>query len=213
MYTPDNKIQVKAKGHTFLPIDRLLEFQGNLKRLTQQNREKLMASILEKGFIAPIFVWDDAGEYRLLDGHQRLKTLLWMRQQGWDIPMLPVDIIEADDEQDAKKKLLAITSQYGEFTTGGYAEFTNDIEIEPFTRLVDGEWAQDGIDCATDFPELKDGDKEPFQQMTFTLADEQAEIVKEAITKAKTQGAGKSEVNENSNGNALSYICEVFIGH
>ena len=212
-YSPDNKIIVKARGNQTLPIDRLMEFQGNLKRLTQKNRDKLMASILEKGFIAPIFVWDDAGEYRLLDGHQRLKTLLWMRERGWDIPMLPVDIIEADDEQDAKKKLLAITSQYGEFTTDGYAEFTNDIEIEPFVRLTDEEWLQDGMDCTTDFPELKDGDKEPFQQMTFTLADEQAEIVKEAITQAKTHGAGKSEVNENSNGNALSYICEVFLGH
>ena len=155
MYTPDNKIQVKAKGHTFLPIDRLLEFQGNLKRLTQQNREKLMASILEKGFIAPIFVWDDAGEYRLLDGHQRIKTLLWMRQQGWDIPMLPVDIIEADDEHDAKKKLLAITSQYGEFTVDGYAEFTYDIELEPFVRLVDGEF-----DYQTKTEEETEGDDE-----------------------------------------------------
>lgn len=139
-YTPENKIIVKAHGNQTLPIDRLLEFQGNLKRLTQKNREKLMASILEKGFIAPIFVWDDAGEYRLLDGHQRLKTLLWMREKGWDIPMLPVDIIEADDEQDAKKKLLAITSQYGEFTTDGYAEFINDIEVEDCVRLVDGEF-------------------------------------------------------------------------
>ena len=139
-YSPENKIIVKARGNQTLPIDRLMEFQGNLKRLTQKNREKLMASILEKGFIAPIFVWDDAGEYRLLDGHQRLKTLLWMRERGWDIPMLPVDIIEADDEQDAKKKLLAITSQYGEFTTDGYAEFINDIEVEDCVRLVDGEW-------------------------------------------------------------------------
>ena len=139
-YTPDDKIIIKARGHLTLPIDRLIEFQGNLKRLTQRNREKLMASILKKGFIAPIFVWDDAGEYRLLDGHQRLKTLLWMREHGWDIPMLPVDVIEADDEQDAKKKLLAITSQYGEFTTDGYAEFVNDIEVDDCVRLVDGEF-------------------------------------------------------------------------
>ena len=211
-YSPENKIIVKARGNQTLPIDRLIEFQGNLKRLTQKNREKLMASILEKGFIAPIFVWDDAGEYRLLDGHQRLKTLLWMRERGWDIPMLPVDIIEADDEQDAKKKLLAISSQYGEFTTDGYAEFITDIDVDQFTRLVDGEWVQYGIDCATDFPELKDGDKEPFQQMTFTLADEQAETVKEAIRKAQEEGC-ESEVNQNRNGNALAMICEVFIGH
>ena len=212
-YNPEeHPIIIQCKSHKTLPIDRLLEFQGNLKRLTQKNREKLIGSICERGFIAPIFVWDDSGDYRLLDGHQRLKTLLWMREHGWDIPMLPVDIIEADDEQDAKKKLLAITSQYGEFTTDGYAEFITDIEVEDSIRLVDGEWSLDGIDCATDFPELKDGDKEPFQQMTFTLADEQAEIVKEAIRKAQEEGC-ESEANQNRNGNALAMICEVFIGH
>ena len=145
-YTPVDKIIVKARSHLTLPIDRLVEFQGNLKRLTQRNREKLMSSILEKGFIAPIFVWDDAGEYRLLDGHQRLKTLLWMRENGWDIPMIPVDIIEADDEQDAKKKLLAITSQYGEFDLDGFIEFTSDIEIDDTIRLTSDEWNIDEED-------------------------------------------------------------------
>lgn len=140
-YNPeDNKIVVKAKGNTTLPIDRLLEFQGGLKRLTQKNREKLVGSICERGFIAPIFVWDDKGEYRLLDGHQRLKTLLWMREKGWDIPMLPVDIIDAEDERDAKKKILAITSQYGEFDLDGFIEFTSDIEIDDTIRLTDREF-------------------------------------------------------------------------
>ena len=140
-YNPEeHPIIIQCKSHKTLPIDQLLEFQGGLKRLTQKNREKLIGSICERGFIAPIFVWDDSGDYRLLDGHQRLKTLLWMREHGWDIPMLPVDIIEADDEQDAKKKLLAITSQYGEFTTDGYAEFINDIEVEDCVRLVDGDF-------------------------------------------------------------------------
>lgn len=139
-YSPENKIVVKCKGHKTLPIDQLLEFQGGLKRLTQKNREKLIGSICERGFIAPIFVWDDSGDYRLLDGHQRLKTLLWMRENGWDIPMIPVDIIEADSEQDAKKKLLAITSQYGEFDLDGFIEFTSDIEIDETIRLTDGEW-------------------------------------------------------------------------
>lgn len=59
------------------------------------------------------------------------------------------------------------------------------------------------------FPLLKDGDREPFQQMTFTLADKQAKILSKCITEIKT-----SEVytkiekfgNENSNGNALYFI-------
>ena len=56
---------------------------------------------------------------------------------------------------------------------------------------------------------LKDGDKEPFQQMTFTLADEQAEQIKNAITDIKTTEEYKhceTLGNENSNGNALYLI-------
>lgn len=140
-YNPtDNPIIVKCKAHQTEPIDRLTEFQGNLKRLSEKNREKLIGSICNRGFIAPVFVWDDHGEWKLLDGHQRIKTLLWMREKGWDIPMLPVDVIEADDEQDAKKKLLAITSQYGEFDIDGYMEFTESVELDDTIRLTDGEW-------------------------------------------------------------------------
>jgi hypothetical protein len=56
---------------------------------------------------------------------------------------------------------------------------------------------------------LKDGDKEPFQQMTFTLADEQAEQIKNAIDDIKkTEEYKYAETmgNENSNGNALYLI-------
>jgi ParB-like chromosome segregation protein Spo0J len=57
---------------------------------------------------------------------------------------------------------------------------------------------------------LPDGDRAPFQQMTFTLHDDQAEQVKAAIEAAKDMGPFDSE-NENSNGNALARICEAFL--
>jgi hypothetical protein len=53
--------------------------------------------------------------------------------------------------------------------------------------------------------------KPPFQAMTFTLHDEQAEQVKAALEKAKSMGAFDSE-NQNSNGNALARVCEIFLG-
>lgn len=56
---------------------------------------------------------------------------------------------------------------------------------------------------------LKDGDKAPFQQMTFTLADEQAEQIKNAIADIKKTDEYKyaeTMGNENSNGNALYLI-------
>ena len=56
---------------------------------------------------------------------------------------------------------------------------------------------------------LPDGGKPPFQQMTFTLADEQAGIVQAAIDAIKSTDDYKyceTMGNENSNGNALYLI-------
>lgn len=66
----------------------------------------------------------------------------------------------------------------------------------------------------TDF-NLPDGDKAPFQQMTFTLADEQAEQIKNAIADIKkTEEYKYAETmgNENSNGNALYLIVAQWAG-
>jgi hypothetical protein len=205
-------IEIKCKGADTLPIDRIVEFQGELKKLSKENENKLRNSILKHGFIAPFFVWDDHGEWKLLDGHQRLKTLLKMREEGYDIPMLPVDYIEADSEEDAKRKLLHISSQYGEFTTDGFENFTFGLDGFEDIRLTNDEF-EIGMFFVEDInaPELDDGDRKPFRQMTFTLHDSQFEIVEQAIKKAKAEGCDTS-INDNSNGNALTKIAEAFIG-
>jgi len=66
----------------------------------------------------------------------------------------------------------------------------------------------DGVDM----PGMEDGDRVPFQQMTFTLHDEQAEVVNAAMDKAKSQGPFVDSPNENSNGNALARVAEAFCG-
>jgi hypothetical protein len=60
------------------------------------------------------------------------------------------------------------------------------------------------------FSALPDEDREPFQRMTFVLHDSQIAGVKEALKIANSKGAGDT-INENSNGNSLSYICLRFI--
>jgi len=60
-------------------------------------------------------------------------------------------------------------------------------------------------------PELASGDKEPFQQKTFTLHDEQAAIVDDAVTLARTNPLVDTGLNENSNGNALALICQQWL--
>lgn len=66
----------------------------------------------------------------------------------------------------------------------------------------------DSDEFGTDF-NLPEGDKAPFQQMTFTLADEQATQIKNAIADIKKTDEYKyaeTMGNENSNGNALYLI-------
>jgi ParB-like chromosome segregation protein Spo0J len=83
--------------------------------------------------------------------------------------------------------------------------------------------AEFGVDVGFDLEEssfneefdLPDGDKPPFQQMTFTLSDEQAELINLRISEVKKQQEYKSycdnSVNENSNGNAISYIVSKWV--
>lgn len=90
-------------------------------------------------------------------------------------------------------------------------------EDEQIKKLFsDSEWVNGTGDAqimseADAFGKLPDQDRAPFQQMTFTLHDEQSDIVREALKLSKGMGAFTDSPNENSNGNALARICETFI--
>jgi hypothetical protein len=60
-------------------------------------------------------------------------------------------------------------------------------------------------------PELPDGDKQPFQQITFTLHDEQKSVVDDAILLARTNPLADTGLNDNANGNAIALICEQWL--
>lgn len=88
-------------------------------------------------------------------------------------------------------------------------EVANEYEFDAGEWGVkDGGFDVDAEKFGDDFT-LPDGDKAPFQQMTFTLADEQAVQIKNAIADIKKTDEYKyaeTMGNENSNGNALYLI-------
>lgn len=108
--------------------------QGDLKELATEDYHKLKKNILENGFISPIHVWmnTDTGEYNVLDGTQRLKTLEAMQNEGYAIPKVPCLVIKADSKDRAVKILLSLVSQYGKTTDQGLYEFvvSNSIDLE-----------------------------------------------------------------------------------
>lgn len=173
------------------------------------NENWIKESLSKFGFAMPFYGWEHKGKIYCIDGHTRKDILLGFE----NVPdKLPCTFIDAKDKKEAVKILVSVFNQK-------HNQFDNDVltewlEVEEIPiEEIEIESVNVGIlvsdnDYGTDFS-LPDGDKAPFQQMTFTLADEQAEQIKNAITEIKkTEEYKYCETlgNENSNGNALYLI-------
>jgi ParB family transcriptional regulator, chromosome partitioning protein len=101
------------------------------------------------------------------------------------------------------------TSDLSEWDQEMLHHLSKEHDLAPWFEQTDLDSLLEDAEAA--FPELDDGDKQPFQQMAFTLHDDQAVIVQEALTKAKTMGNFDESINENSNGNALARVAELFL--
>jgi DNA modification methylase len=118
-------IKIACKGAGELSLSEFERFQGKLKYLDKENIERGKKSIAELGFSFPICVWKQKSKGKIIDGHQRLFIVEQMLKDGWTLAggKLPVAFIEAKDEKEAKRKVLAATSQYGRITESGLFEF------------------------------------------------------------------------------------------
>jgi len=171
--------------------------------------EKLKRSIQEFDVVEPL-VWNERTG-NLVGGHQRLKVL---KELGF--AEVEVSVVDMDDARE-KALNIALNKISGEWDFPALKDLLEELD-----GMIDLELTGfdiDEIESLTDkfdideigAPTLADGDRTPYQQMAFTLHDEQAEKVKEALSFAKSRGGGESAMNENSNGNALYFICEAFI--
>lgn len=156
------KLKIKCTGADTIDVNELQDFQGDLKTLSDVNMEKLQKSLMELGFCDPFNVWvDPNGVKYILDGHQRRKVILNIIQDGVKVPPLPINYVEADNMKDAKKKVLAFTSQFGEMSLDGLTEFCNDADLE-FEEML-GDFSFPEVDFNLDdekdvIPETQDDD-------------------------------------------------------
>lgn len=179
--------------------------ENNPRYISQDKIERLKKSIQDfpkMMSVRPIVVDDNNV---ILGGNMRFRALQELGytevQEDW--------IQKIDDLTDEQKKEFIIKDNVG-FGSWDWGILANEWDAEELS-----DWGLDlpGFDLdadelGTDFS-LPDGDKEPFQQMTFTLADEQADQIKNAIADIKKTDEYKyceTMGNENSNGNALYLI-------
>ena len=200
-------MEITCKTNDTLPLSALTEFQGGLKKRTEDDYNKIIKSINKYGFAFPLFVWQHDGINYVLDGHGRLGALQRMTSAGEKMPDLPVVYVNVKDEADAKNLLLRLNSSYGKMTEESVADFVGQIDID-FNDLqlpsgfIDFAGLETSVaDFGTDF-KLADGDKSEICQITFTLHERQKALIEYALE----QVAGDIEEtfgNTNKNGNAL----------
>ena len=139
----------------------------------------------------------------VLGGNMRLKAC---EEAGLkEVPIIFADNLTPEQE---KEFIIKDNSSFGEWDWDLLANEWNTDQLIDWGMDLPKEWALDPEELGEDFS-LADGDKEPFQQMTFKLADEQAEQIKNALDDIKKLDEFKyveTFANENSNGNALYLI-------
>jgi hypothetical protein len=133
------------KGFTF----------NNLKSEKGREVAKLKLSILENGFTVPFILWRNKKETYVVDGTGRKLALELLEYEGHAIEDLPVIYVKAKNLTEAKKKVLAVSSSYGEVDAESWRNFTSDLDLDDidlaFVEL-------DGFDPDSILKELDESD-------------------------------------------------------
>jgi len=191
-----------------IPIKSLRNSPNNPRKIEADKLERLKKSLTdfpEMLSLRPLVVKAiDGGKYEVLGGNMRLKAL---KDLGYkEVPCTVADGLTAEQERE-----FMIKDNLG-FGDWDFDALRTDWDAEELADwgLDLPEWGEelDSEEFGEDF-NLPEGDKAPFQQMTLTFADEQAEFIKNQISQIKQSEEYKyaeNYGNENSNGNALFLI-------
>jgi len=140
----------------------LKPLQGDLKELSEKNKQKLLKSFAKQGFFVPFFVWENKGVKYLLDGHQRTTVLSENNAEPFELPYVA---ITAKDRKEAKTKLLAIDSKYGKATAKGLESFLSEDDMD-FDFILEETTFDDLLNFDADF------ETEPMGRMSFGSENE-----------------------------------------
>jgi hypothetical protein len=125
-------IRINCTTDATRKLTELVQFQGALKKRSDKDIDALAASIKEDGLVTPFIIWKSDDGEKLLDGHGRHSAVIKLAMTDPEVLTqdLPVVVVEAANENEAKKQLLLINSQYGKMTKMGVASFTAGTDID-----------------------------------------------------------------------------------
>ena len=186
----------------------LIPYINNSRTHSDNQVQQVASSIKEFGFTNPILIDEGDG---IIAGHGRL-----MAAQKLGLDEVPTITLEGLTE--AQRKAYVIADNQLAMNAGWDFEALR-IEVDRLSELdvdidllgFDDDFLNDLLfdsNSESIFPDLASGEKEPYQKKTFTLHDEQVAIIDDAVMLARTNPLSDSSLNDNSNGNAIAFICD-----
>lgn len=179
-------------------LTELKKLDNNPRTIKKQDMDKLVESIKNNQdyFEArPLILSNRTGELVILGGNQRYEAA---KKLG--LKQVPTHLIEGLTEEREREIVIRDNVANGEWDWDILANEWDAEELE--------DWGLDLPSFADDFSDdftLDSGEREPFGQMTFMLADIQKSEVEQALKEAPA-GFAETYGNENSNGNKLYWI-------
>lgn len=193
------------------PVGWLKPYARNARTHSSDQLDQIAASIAEFGFVNPILAKSDG---TVIAGHGRLEA------STTRLGMADVPVIILDHLSDQQARMLVLADNKIAMNAGWdeelLAEELADMEAEGLTLSLSGfddEELDDilgRVDELNEMPPMESAGKSEFQQLTFTVHNDQAAIIRAALRGAIDAGAFRDGLNENSNGNALARICSYY---
>lgn len=101
-----------------------------LKAISEDAFIRLKNSIVENGFVQPLYIWHDGLNHYCLDGESRIEALRSLKQDGSPVPEeLPALFIQCKDIQEAARLTLIYSAIYSRLQQKGLFDFITEFDL------------------------------------------------------------------------------------
>lgn len=197
-------MEIKSTFIKIVPIDSLIVNPENNNEHPPEQIERLAKLIKYQGFRQPLVVSNRSGF--VLCGHGRIEAA---KLAGLE----EVPVMFQDFENEAQEySFLTSDNAIAAWAKINYKMVNSKLpDLGPDFDIDDLGIKDFTIDATEiELPDLNSGEPE-CQQVTFTLSNEQKDLLDEAISKAKKEEDCSDEINKNSNGNALAALIKRYV--
>lgn len=195
--------------------EKLIPYDKNPRVISEEAIEATANSIKEFGFQQPVVVEPD---FTIIIGHTRTLAAI-------ELELDEVPVIVANDLNDAQIRQLRIadnkTSQFNAWQVDLLKLEFKDLEALDadltLTAFSENEIAplleDDKPTKKTTKTKTEPEEENPFTKVQYSFHNDQASVINDAVTLARTSPIVDTGLNDSANANALTLICEQWLKH